>query len=165
MQAPVPITPMTARPAVPRSKMTLVVGGGLVLALSAGVAYYLYTKKASVATAPVVSTSGQPVGSTGSTVAALSPVTLSAAPTYNDATSTSVTHVQAYTTHDEQSVTGTDLTNAQQPDLPSCQTYCSAVTGCVGGVYGKVNQACKLKSSYDASTFVAAPDTATFVKS
>ena len=156
--------PVTARHAVPRSKAVVMIGGGLALVFAAGFGYYLYSKKAKVAVSPVVSTSGAPVGSVGSTIAALTPVTLSAAPTYSDATSTSVTHVQAYTAHDEQTMTGGDLTNAQQIDLPSCQTYCSAYPGCVGGTYGKINQNCNLKSSYDASSFTAAPSTTAFVK-
>lgn len=158
MQAP-------PRPAVPRNKSVMLVGGGVAALLLAGVGYYLYTKKAKVAVSPVVTASGAPVGSTGSTIAALTPVTLAAAPTYSNATSTSVTHVQAYTTHEGQTMTGKDLTNAQQVDLPSCQTYCSAYPGCVGGTYGTINQNCNLKSSYDASSLTAAADTTAFVQS
>ena len=157
--------PVTARPALPRNKNVMLIGGGVAVLLLAGVGYYLYTKKATVAVSPLVSPSGTPVGSTGSTIAALTPVTLTDAPKYSDATSTSVTHVQAFTTREGQTMTGADLTNAQQVDLPSCQTYCSAYPGCVGGTYGTINQNCNLKSSYDASSFVAAADTTAFVKS
>ena len=150
---------------MPASK-GIVIGGSLVVLLAgAGFGYYLYTKKATVAAPVVVTPAGTTVGGTGSTVAALTPVTLAAAPAYSDATSTSVPHIVAYTTHDGQTITGTDLNNSQEIDLSSCQEYCSAYPGCVGGVYGKNNQSCKLKSAYDPNGFTDDAKYTTFVKS